>query len=87
MFLRLVTRYEIIQILGNLKNKFSLDCRNINHAYILSIRELLEPVLTILFQKSFDNNIFPSSIKIAKMIPIPKERNKDEISNFRLNHF
>ena len=48
MFLRPVTRYEIKQILKILK-KISLDCRNINHVYILSIRELLEPVLTHLF--------------------------------------
>ena len=54
ILLRPVKSYENKQILESLKLKFSLGCHNINHAFILSIREQLEPVL----KKCFDNDIF-----------------------------
>ena len=44
--------------------------------------ELCEP-LQYLFNLSFEKNIFPSDLKIAKVKPIFKADNNTELSNYR----
>ena len=65
--------------------KISLDCHYIKKNYIFLIGEVLEPILTTLVQKWFDNNIFPNSLKTAKgSLNIKKEMNSN-LSTFIKN--
>ena len=43
----------------------------------------LSPILCSLFNKSFNEGVFPDCFKIAKVIPLHKKGNKNILDNFR----
>ena len=83
MFLADITPSEISNIFESLKTKFSLDTYGLNHYYLKKICPVLLPVLTKLFQKCLDRQVFPDSFKIAKVKPLFKEGNDLDPSNYR----
>ena len=83
MFLADITPSEISNLFESLKTKFSLDTYGLNHYYLNKICPVLLPVLTKLFQKCLDRQVFPDSFKIAKVKPLFKEGNELDPSNYR----
>ena len=45
--------------------------------------EILAPILSILFNYTFELGLFPQIFKVAKVIPIYKSGNKDLVNNYR----
>ena len=43
----------------------------------------LAPILSKLFQLSYESDVFPESRKIARVIPIPKKADSSQITNYR----
>ena len=43
----------------------------------------LPPILSKLFQLSYESSIFPESWKIARVTPIPKKGDSSQITNYR----
>ena len=82
-FLADITPIEVLNIFESLKTKFSLDTYGLNHYYLKKICPVLLPVLTKLFQKCLDRQVFPDSFKIAKVKPLFKEGNDLDPSNYR----
>ena len=82
IYLRPVTPGEVYEIIDNFKNKSTLDTKisalkiaNTNHKFT----EALAKIVTT----SFQQGVFPASLKIAKLIPIHKGGKKTEVENYR----
>ena len=82
-FLVDVTPNEIITTTKLLKKKSSSGLDNIPMRIIISTIESTAKVLSFLINLSFESGIFPKHLKIAKVKPIRKINDNDEVSNFR----
>ena len=53
-------------------------------AYLLKrCSEVIVPSLTVLFELSLQQGVFPSEWKSANVVPIPKEGDAHEVTNYR----
>ena len=82
MFLKSISENDVMYAINNCKNKFSLDCYNLNYFFIKKVDCLAAP-LQLLFNRCIELGQYPESLKIAKVIPFFKNGNKDDPSNFR----
>ena len=55
----------------------------INAKFVITASEVLSPILSILINACFDLGVFPSILKIAKVIPVFKAGDKGKVSNYR----
>jgi hypothetical protein len=78
-----LTVFEVGKFVSQLSNKKSMDIHNLNSSIIkLSLPYIIEP-LTYIYNLCIQLNKFPSSFKMAKVIPIPKCKESSSIDNFR----
>ena len=78
-----VTFIEVRDLLKDLKNKNSRDYYGLNSKIIKSvINEIVYP-LTKLINLCIKDSLYPSVLKIARVIPIYKKGPIDQISNYR----
>ena len=82
-FLSRIQPSEIIKIVSELQLNKSPGCDGIECSVLKkSIYLLLTPLCSI-FNLSIDKGIFPSSLKLAKCVPIHKKGDKSVLSNYR----
>ena len=82
MFIPYISEYEIMEIIKALKNS-SPGYDNIPASIAKQcIQHYIKP-LTYLTNSSFECGIFPNELKFAKVIPIFKNGDKQDISNYR----
>ena len=83
LFLDPIHRNEIIDIVSNLNNKKSAGHDNINNFLLKGIiTSIVDPIVYI-FNLSLSSGIVPDSMKIAKVIPLFKKGDKEDINNYR----
>ena len=80
IFLEPCTESEIINIISELNNSSTAD---FNTKALKSIKNIIAPTLTDLINASLEQGIFPSALKIAKVIPIFKSGKRNDVSNYR----
>lgn len=83
LFLRSVDENEIIQIVSKLKNKRSTDCFEFDTIVVKEIIYSIVAPLVYIFNQSFLTGIFPSKMKTAKVVPIFKNGDKHQFTNYR----
>lgn len=83
IFINSVDEHEILTIVNNLKNKKSTDHTNIDIILIKSIIETILKPFTYICNLSLQAGIFPDEMKIAKVIPIYKNGDKQLLNNYR----
>ena len=83
MFLKSTTGNDVMYAINNCKNKYSLDCYNLNYFFIKKVPDCLTAPLQLLFNRCIELGQYPESLKFAKVIPFFKNGNKDDPSNFR----
>lgn len=83
MFLREIEVLEVWNIIQNLKNNFSAGIDNIPNAVIKKCASSIVIPLTHIFNQSFTEGTFPDSLKIAKIIPLHKKGNSNQVENYR----
>lgn len=76
MFLMGATEAEIIDVVSKCKNKFSTDCFDIDMSLVKQIIHSIAKPLTYICNLSFQTGIFPSKMKIAKVLPLYKNGDK-----------
>ena len=74
---------EISDIISNLRSGKSQGPNGIPTKNFLLLKSKISNILAELFNKSFINWIFPSALKIAKLIQIHKKDTKLECGNYR----
>ena len=83
MFLIPTDEIEISKIISSLKPKNSCGPDKLTSILLKSLKTELAPLLTILINKSLETGLVPDLLKIAKIIPIYKSKNKELLSNYR----
>ena len=83
MFLEGVEESELINIVRNFKNKKSAGYDKIDMVIVKKVISTIVTPLTHICNMSFNSGVFPSKMKIAKVIPIFKTGEKNVFTNFR----
>jgi len=74
---------EILKIINSLKTKKSTGHDGINTTLIKKIKKSLSGPLAIIVNKSLETGEVPQKMKLAKIIPIYKAKDKKSFSNYR----
>ena len=83
IYLSEVTSYEISKIIHDLSNGKSGDIYGNTSTLVKLGGPVLIQILTLLFNRSIDQGIFPSVLKVSKIVPIHKGDSLFEMSNYR----
>lgn len=83
IFLNPVDRHEVLDIILSLQNKYSSGLDEIPTCAIKWVADLLAEPLANIINESFASGIFPSALKAAKLIPVPKRGNTRDIADYR----
>ena len=83
MFLKSISENDVKYAINNCKNKFSLDCYNLNYFFIKKVSYSLTAPLQLMFNRCIELGQYPESLKFAKVMPFFKNGNKDDPSYFR----
>ncbi len=81
--LDLTNETEVYETIMSLKKKKSMGFDQIPTKIIQISASIISPSLSMIFNCSFRNHIFPDALKIAKIIPIFKSGVKEKVSNYR----
>ena len=74
---------EIYTILGRLKNGKATGMHLISNSVLKAIKDIIAPSLTDLFNASIKAKIFPDDFKVARVTPIFKNGETDNLGNHR----
>jgi hypothetical protein len=74
---------EIRSIIKLLKPKKSSGMDNLSSWLLKELNSYINVPLSIIINKSMQEGIFPDKLKIAKIIPIYKSKDKEQFSNYR----
>ena len=74
---------EITKIITNLKHSNSVDWDNIKTTILKSNINILAPILSNLINMSLATGIFPKSLKRTNILPIFKNKDKLDVTNYR----
>ena len=83
MFFRTIDEKEVTAAIAKIKKRYSTDCYNLNYVYIKAVSASVSPVLTMLFNKCFEEGNFPKPFKIAAITPLHKEGDKSKPENYK----
>ena len=79
----LITSNDVFDIIKTLKNKPSSGYDNINAIFMKKIQTHICYPLSVLVNQSLSTGIFPAQLKIAKIIPLFKKNDDDDMNNYR----
>ena len=83
MYLTEIEPHEIEEIIQHLGSNKAGDIYNNNTNLVKLGGSVLTQIMTLLFNKSFDQGVFPSALKVSKIVPIHKGDSLFELSNYR----
>ena len=81
MFLEAPNLYEIINSLKSLSVNKAVGQDDIPAFFIKTVNLVIAAYLLIFYDYAFSSGIFPDILKIAKVIPIHKNGNKNDPNN------
>jgi hypothetical protein len=85
LFLFPVTESEVEKVARSFKNKLTAGIHRIPDCVVKECIELLKIPLTNTYNASLESGIFPDKLKIAKVIPLHKKGDTNDIYNYRPN--
>ena len=85
MFLEPVEPSHIFEIVNKLKPKTSCGHNQISSKMIKDTNQNIAIPLSHIINRSLSTGIVPNQLKIAKVIPVYKTSNQDDIKNYRLS--
>ena len=78
------TQLEVAKIIKGLPNKTSSGHNQINNMLLKKLSDTISYPLTIIFNQSISQGIFPDTMKLAEVIPLHKGRETDQTVNYHL---
>ena len=75
--------HEVTRIIGQMKNKNSIGNDNLSSTLLKKLQNAIAMPLSLLVNRSITEGVFPDYLKIAKVIPIFKSGEIDNIENYR----
>ena len=83
IFLAATNTHEISKLIERLPNKKSSGYDNIDNILLKAIKNELVVLLSMIFNKSINQGIFPTCMKLAEVVPLFKSKDRSEKSNYR----
>ena len=83
IYLQPTDEREIIQLVTKMKNKYSSGYDNLTSVILKKVIHGIASPLTSLINRSLCEGIFPRALKLAKIIPIFKKDDREQIGNYR----
>ena len=83
MYLAPVEETEINKLICELPNKKSHGYDKINNCLLKELRPVITHPLTIVFNKSLEEGVFPNSMKKADTVPLFKSKTNTDCNNYR----
>jgi hypothetical protein len=83
MYLNSVSETEVMEIIRSLKNKKSEGHDEFSNWLIKKCNRFICKPLTFIINKCFELGVFPSNLKIVKVIPLFKKNDREHIENYR----
>ena len=83
LFLKPVTKEEIINLVKNTKSKQSKDHDDIDICLVKKILPHIVTPLEHIFNISLQKGVFPDGMKLARVIPLFKNGEMNDFSNYR----
>ena len=83
MFISAVLEDELINLVKNLSNKTSTDHNHISMSLVKNVISDISKPLTYIANKSFSQGCFPEQMKIAKVLPLYKNGDRELVTNYR----
>ena len=83
IFITPVTKIEVEKYINNLKPKRSSGLDKIDNILIKELRDLISEPLSTIYSNSFMEGTFPEKMKTSKVIPLHKNKGRDETNNYR----
>ena len=83
LFLKPVTKADIINLVNNTKSKKSKDHDDIDMCLVKTLIPYLVIPLEHIFNISLQAGVFPDGMKIARVIPLFKNGNINDFTNYR----
>ena len=83
MYLTPIDETEINKLIWELPNKKSYGYDKINNCLLKELRPVIINPLTIAFNKSLEEGVFPSSMKNADTVPLFKSKSNIDCNNYR----
>ena len=82
MYLTPTNNIEIDQIIRRMQNKKSSGYDNISNQMLKWLRPVITIPLSIIFNKSLEQGVFPDSMKIAEIVPLHKGGDETQCNNY-----
>ena len=83
LFFSPTTSNEIKELINKLPMKSSSGHDNISNVLLKRLKETITTPLSIIFNKSLEEGIFPESMKLADVVPLFKSQDRTECTNYR----
>ena len=83
MYLNPTCSLEIDDIIRNMRNKKSSGYDNISNQMLKWLRPVITRPLSIIFNMSLEQGIFPNNMKIAEIVPLHKGGDESQCNNYR----
>lgn len=83
IFARPITEIEILEIINQMKNTNTYDIYYISNAIIKKCAIAIAKPLMFIFNKCLENGIFPKLLKLARVKPVFKKGDKENVENYR----
>jgi len=83
IFLHPAVPSEIIILINSLSSNKSPGHDEIPIIFIKQAVQIIAPIIASLINFSFQLGSFPNNLKIAKVVPVPKSRDKTLLNNYR----
>ena len=78
-----ITEYQVIEIIDKMENKSSSGHDSISNKIIKFCKDQISKTLTIIINQMLHSGIFPTNLKISKIIPLHKKSDVNLLSNYR----
>ena len=83
IFLAATNPNQITKLIEKLPNKKSSGYDNIDNILLKAIKNEIVMPLSMIFNKSLSQGIFPTCMKLAEVVPLFKSKDRSEKSNYR----
>ena len=83
MYLNPTCPLEIDDIIRNMQNKKSSGYDNISNQMLKWLRPVITRPLSLIFNMSLEQGIFPNNMKIAEIVPLHKGGDESQCNNYR----
>ena len=78
-----LTVHDVVRLISKLNNKKTMGTDTLNAQIIKSALPCISVSLTILYNRCIEEQIFPSVLKEAMVIPLPKSKKPSTLDDFR----